>query len=258
MGSAATIGGTTGGTTGGTDGGGSTTTPQPAQLPASPLAATFTTVPALRHRRPKRRDPPPPDQHDLQPFQRPGDDHALRLDRWLGLRGRHHRHDGHPPQPQAAPGASKGTDLKFVYPTGIDDGSYDLIASASATATNTAPAVAVTSNPVAIAAPKVDLSTTFASAEPIRINTAGLTTTAVTIRNEGNVTATGMLGLNLYASADPTLDIADTLLATLPIRKIRLRPGQSLTLRVPFSDRLVDAAGHLLPARRPGRDAPTA
>src|SRR4051794_23162328 len=44
MGSAATVGGTTGGT-GGTDGGGSTPTPQPAQLPASPLAATFSTVP---------------------------------------------------------------------------------------------------------------------------------------------------------------------------------------------------------------------
>ena len=39
--------------------------------------------PDLRHRRPERRDPPPPDQHHLQPLHRPGVDHALRLDRRL-------------------------------------------------------------------------------------------------------------------------------------------------------------------------------
>jgi len=108
---------------------------------------------------------------------------------------------------------------------------------------NTAPAVAVSTSPVAIAAPHVDLSTTFANGSTIRINPGGLTTAAVTIRNEGNVTATGTLGLNLYASANSTLDIADTLLATLPLRRVRLRPGQSMTLRVPFSDRLTDPPG---------------
>ena len=33
-------------------------------------------------------------------------------------------------------------------------------------------------------------------------------------------------------------------MATLPVRKVRLRPGQSMTLRVPFSaNRIVDPAG---------------
>ena len=56
---------------------------------------------------------------------------------------------------------------------------------------------------------------------------------AVTITNKGNVTADGQLTLNLYASADGTLDAADELLATL-LETLNLKAGQSVTFHIRF------------------------
>ena len=65
--------------------------------------------------------------------------------------------------------------------------------------------------------------------------TAGKNGTAtVTVQNLGNETATGTLILNLYASADGSIDSSSQVLTTLPNVKIKLKPGHTMTFHVRF------------------------
>jgi hypothetical protein len=57
----------------------------------------------------------------------------------------------------------------------------------------------------------------------------------VTLRNDGNVAAVGAVEMKLYASADRTLDVADTELLVVSGRRIRIRPGSSRAFRARFA-----------------------
>jgi uncharacterized membrane protein len=154
--------------------------------------------------------------------------------------------------------ASRTVKLKATLPDNLPDGSYVFIASADAAATGTAPAEAATVGAVAIESPKVDLATTFAGTNPIALSAGRGTTTSVTIRNTGNVLASGTLGLTLYRSADATLDDADAVLTSLPSRKIRLRPGRSVTVRVhlPAPGGADAGTGYVLASASPSTNPP--
>ncbi|MGC4121945.1 MAG: hypothetical protein QM765_46655 [Myxococcales bacterium] len=143
---------------------------------------------------------------------------------------------------------------KFLYPTGLADGAYTLIASAAATASSTTPTQATA--PIAIAAPRVDLSTTFASGVPIAVSDGRSTMVRVTVANLGNVAATGSATLGVYGSADGSLDGGDALLTTLRLNHVRLKPGQTKTLKVKLRSvdlaAMTDLIASLSPATTPG------
>lgn len=133
--------------------------------------------------------------------------------------------------------------LKFIYPAGLTGGNYNIVATANATATGDASAQVVSAARVAVSQPTVDLATTFASTHPVAISPGKGDNANITITNNGNVTAIGDLSLKLYASADQTLDLSDTLLAAITGRKFTLRAGKSITLHVHFAAPAGMAAG---------------
>ena len=140
------------------------------------------------------------------------------------------------PKLTLAGGASKVVRVKFDYPTDLPDGSYSLIASIDETAQNVAAATAVSTMPVTIDAPTADLSTTFAGNQTaVPVNPGHDGSVAVTITNLGNVTATGDLTVSLYASSSPTLDSSAVFLAAVPLHRISLRPGRSITVHIRFT-----------------------
>ena len=131
-------------------------------------------------------------------------------------------------------GGQKTLHLKFSYPTTLSDVTYYVIDSIDETGTNTAPATSVTGTPSNVAAASVDLSTTFNTTQPITVNPGHNDTATVTLKNLGNVTASGTVDLSLYASTDGAVDVSSEFLTSIPARAIRIRPGKSLTLRVKF------------------------
>jgi subtilase family serine protease len=130
---------------------------------------------------------------------------------------------------------SRTIKLKFDYSMSLPNGSYDVLASVSATGTNTAPVEADALSTVALAAPAVDLATSFGGQSTIAVNPGHGDTAIVTIENLGNVTATGLLNLLLYASTAPTLDSSAQLLASMTSHMIHIRAGHSITLRLHFT-----------------------
>lgn len=131
--------------------------------------------------------------------------------------------------------SSKVETLKFTYPQAITPGSYDLLAQTTAAAAiDTTPTVNVTPAKVSIEPATVDLATAFSTAGPIGVNPGTAENVFVTITNDGNVTATGTLGLNLYSSTDQTLDVSDQLLTSVTNHTINIRAGKSLKLRLHF------------------------
>jgi hypothetical protein len=138
------------------------------------------------------------------------------------------------PKLNLKPGGSKVVTVKFTRPATLAGGSYDYIASATADGTNTAPAL-VASGPVAIEAPVADLAAGFGGTGTVRVRPGKNGTAAVTITNDGNVTATGALDLTLYASTDRTLDATDTVLTSLPGKKVKLKAGKTQIVRVKFA-----------------------
>jgi hypothetical protein len=140
-------------------------------------------------------------------------------------------------------GASKVMKLKFNYPAGLPSGSYFVIASINAVETNTASAEAATPAAVLIAPPTVDLSASFAKGAPVAVTPSRGSTALVTIQNLGNVTASGSISLNLFASTDPTIASAQQLLGSISGKRISIRPGRLLTLRVHFTAPAGEAGG---------------
>lgn len=131
-------------------------------------------------------------------------------------------------------GADKSVKVNFAYPAGLAGGSYHLIASA-ATDANTANATAATPTTVNVVAQSVDLAATFVTSQPISVTAGQEKSVAIKITNLGNVTAVGMLGVDLYAAPGTTLDQFSQLLATVAARRINLKAGRSITIRVAFT-----------------------
>jgi uncharacterized membrane protein len=133
-----------------------------------------------------------------------------------------------------ASGADKSVKVNFAYPADLSGGAYYLIASA-ATDANTADATAATPTTINVAAQSVDLAATFAASQAVTVTAGQQKSVAIKITNLGNVTAIGTLGLNLYAASGTTLDQFSQLLATVAARRITLKAGRSITIRVAFT-----------------------
>jgi subtilase family serine protease len=128
----------------------------------------------------------------------------------------------------------KNARLKFTYPADLTPGSYFLIAQSNATATDTTPVANATATQVAVAAPVVDLESTFARA-PVRVVSGRTASASLVIRNLGNVLATGTVSVNLFASADAIQDVGDALLTGLSGKVIKIKPGKALKLKLKFA-----------------------
>jgi subtilase family serine protease len=136
-----------------------------------------------------------------------------------------------------APGGSRAVKVGYTLPADMSGGNYSLIASAAATAdANTANATVTTPTAINIAAQNLDLAAAFAASQAVAVTPGQRRGVAITITNLGNVTAIGNIALNLYASNGTTLNAAtQQLLASVPARKIKLKPGKSITLFVAFT-----------------------
>ena len=109
------------------------------------------------------------------------------------------------PKVNLRPGASKKIPLKFIYSTALSDGAYYILGSVSAGA-GTASVEADALAPVTIAAPTVDLATSFGGNTTVTVNPDHAGVATIVIQNLGNVTAVGTMNVLLYGSAGPTLD----------------------------------------------------
>lgn len=133
-------------------------------------------------------------------------------------------------------GKAKSVKLKFDYPSGLADGSYKVLAqvdpSGIAAQAPKTDDVAV-AGAVTIAAPFVDLSTTFPSALAAGYKINKKSRVNVRLTNLGNVLAAGTATVSLYSSADTVADIGDTLLGSV-IVKVKLKPQAGKTFKVSF------------------------
>ena len=137
------------------------------------------------------------------------------------------------PKVNLRPGASKRVSLKFIYSTALSDGAYYILGSVSAdngTASVEADALA----PVTIAAPTVDLATSFGGNSTVTVSPNHNGVATIVIQNLGNVTAIGTMSVLLYGSAGPTLDFGALMLASMPTHAIAIKAGHSIALRVHF------------------------
>jgi hypothetical protein len=136
-----------------------------------------------------------------------------------------------------ASGASRTVKVNYTLPADMSGGNYSLIASAAASAdANTADAIVTTPTAINVAAANSDLAATFAASQGVAVTPGQKREVAIKVTNLGNVTAIGTVALNLYASNGTTLNAASQqLLASVPARKIKLKPGKSITLFVAFT-----------------------
>jgi hypothetical protein len=236
-----------GGSSSGTSGSGTSgsTTPAPAQLPASPLGAVFISSP------PDAVLGGTPGTVRLRISNDSGSafDGPVSVNLYLSTDGSATSSDTllatmSIPNLSLKAGASKVEKLKFMYPSTLTNGSYFLTAAVDATKTNTANATASTARTVAVSQPTVDLATVFSNGPAVVVTPGGHGIASVTVENLGNVDAVGTLNLNLYESADGTLDTSvDPVLGSLSGRKIDLRPGHSMTFKIHFVAPTGQAAG---------------
>ncbi len=122
--------------------------------------------------------------------------------------------------------------VHFKYPTNVPNGSYQFAAAVTATGAGTAPADAVASDSVSIAAPIVDLDAK-ALQKSTAVNPGHRKSIEIRITNTGNFTASGVLTLNLYSSTDTTLDASDPMILSFG-RRIALRPARSMLVNLRF------------------------
>ena len=137
------------------------------------------------------------------------------------------------------PGRSRPMPMRFVYPTTLADGPYYLLTQVDATNVvtegNEGNNVGATAAPITIAAPFVDLVPTVVGA-PVPGGVLGIGRRAnvpVTVANNGNVAASGLLQVDLFASADAVADASDLPLASVT-RRVKLKNGKSRPIRVAF------------------------
>lgn len=131
-------------------------------------------------------------------------------------------------------GKSKIEKLRFNYPSTLPSGSYFLIAQITASGTATLPTRASTNRWVTVAAAAANVRTYFAESGVVTVTPGHNDSVSVVVQNAGDLAVTGTVGLKLYASADQTQDASDTLLATVPARKVKLKPGQHIILHAHF------------------------
>jgi subtilase family serine protease len=131
------------------------------------------------------------------------------------------------------PGKGRAVPLKFLYPTA--DGTYNLVASVDSTGVVTESSEAnndaTTAAPVRIAPPFVDLLPTVGPPSRGGFVVGGRSNVPVTIVNNGNVPARGLITIELLVSTD-ALGTATTTLGSIT-RPINVRNGRAKTIRIP-------------------------
>jgi hypothetical protein len=130
-------------------------------------------------------------------------------------------------------GATITKTIKFTYPTSLPTNNYYLIASTSATNTNTSPSNSVSPS-VEIDKPAVDLATAFSKAGPIVVKPGRSSSVDLTIQNLGNVSASGSWDLVLDAAPDGALDGSEILLRQVH-RKVSLAPGHTTRIHLHYT-----------------------
>ena len=134
-----------------------------------------------------------------------------------------------------APNQSHVVLAKVAIPASLSSGKYYLVSEVNELSFDTAPAITASPTQIAIAAPFVDLAATYAAAQGVRVNPGHEGSVVITITNEGNVAASGTLGLLLYASSTQTLDTTTAAqLASISGRTIHIAPNHSIRVRLTF------------------------
>jgi subtilase family serine protease len=134
------------------------------------------------------------------------------------------------------PGRSRFLVVPFAYPT-VADGQYFILAnldSANGIAEgNEGNNVAASAAPVLIAEPFVDLVATVGAPPRGSFTIGRRTSVPITVTNNGNVPASGLLQIDVFASADAARGTDDSPLASLT-RRVRIRNARSRIIRVGF------------------------
>jgi uncharacterized delta-60 repeat protein len=149
-----------------------------------------------------------------------GDTPFATIPQWLNLKSGH----------------STRITLKFKYPSNLVSGNYFLIASPDSTnsivQSNDSNNLAVSSSQVAIGLPLARLGGTLQAPPSVKIGKRS--TATLLLNNSGNVAASGIVSISVFASSDQLLDAGAVSLATIKIR-VRLLPGRSARYRVPLT-----------------------
>jgi len=134
-------------------------------------------------------------------------------------------------------GHSTNVKLKFDYPSNLASGKYFIVASVDSTnvivESNESNNFAASARPVAIGLASVDLDGTLGAPSSINASRKGGKKAIVTLvlNNSGNVIASGIVRVSLFASSDQTIDGNDPSLGSTNVH-IKLLPGHSRTYRV--------------------------
>jgi hypothetical protein len=136
------------------------------------------------------------------------------------------------------PSKSKSFRIRFNFPASVPDGSYTILAqvdSANAVGeANEGNNVGSLATPVTIAAPFVDLETTFAAQPAATIARGSRQAVTVQVANKGNVPANGPVAVRLVASTTNAAGGQETELTTLN-RTVRLGAGKSSRVRLTYT-----------------------
>ena len=136
------------------------------------------------------------------------------------------------------PDASKVLSASFVYPSSLPTGTYFLLASVDSTnviaESNEANNISATSTAIRIGRAAADLAGQFGPLATIPLAGQAFSLPLV-IDNLGNIAANGPIDVDLFASADQTLDAADQALAANLKFRIHIKAGgsQLVTLKIP-------------------------
>ena len=132
------------------------------------------------------------------------------------------------------PGKNKNFSVKFVFPSNLPDGTYNVLALVNASNTiteiNDRNNAAGGLTPLAIRAPFSDLSI-VSSKLPASISNAKKASLTFGVRNDGNVLSKGTAVVRLLASADGTASDDDILLGEFTV-KINLKANGQSTVRI--------------------------
>jgi len=151
-------------------------------------------------------------------------------------------------------GKSLSLPLKFLSPATLPDGSYFLAATVSGA--GVASSTIVSGGPVTIIQPFVDLTSQIIKLPGSAVETGWrLSRMIVQVTNQGNVTASGKVAIEVFISVDGQLDETATPVNVSLPRSVHIKPGGSTTLAVYFSALSdVDPGQYYLLARvNPGR-----
>ena len=88
---------------------------------------------------------------------------------------------------------------------------------------------------VSIAQPIVDLATSLSNPTGVKVTPGKNGSAFITIQNIGNIPASGNINFNLYASTSSTYDANAILIASTTLRKLKLKPGQTYTIKIKFN-----------------------